>query len=127
MTDQQAIAETILGVLNQELTIAFSGTSGAYDLDQVPATPPTRYVVIRVRRYEDANRRLGGDPLPMYFLDTIYRADSVENCRALRRVVSATLDAQSVGEYVPTFNDETQPIDDDPDWKWSGVDTWSFC
>jgi hypothetical protein len=24
------------------------------------------------------------------------------------------------------FNDESQPIADDPDWTFFGVDTWSF-
>jgi hypothetical protein len=42
--------------------------------------------------------------------------------------VCAELEDQEVGGFGPlAFNDETQPIDDDPDWGWSGIDTFAFC
>lgn len=64
--------------------------------------------------------------MPGYFLETIYRAETVTNCRNLRRLVCARFDAQEVGGLVSVFNQETRPIDDDPDYKWSGGDTFSL-
>jgi hypothetical protein len=60
-------------------------------------------------------------------VDTIYRADNLSNCRELRRLVSTALEDVALGDYGPfVFNDESQPIDTDPDFGWSGVDTWTF-
>lgn len=132
MTDQEPIAAAILAELNAALPTGVD----AYDIDGVPGTAdngwadrPATLVTIRLyRRYTDT-RRFGGDyTLPGFFLDTAYRGQYVQHCRELRRVVSATLENQFVGTYGPfVFNDETQPIDDDADFGFSGTDTWIFC
>jgi hypothetical protein len=119
VTDQQAIATTILTALN-----AITGVD-AYDLDEIPVTAGP-YVVIRLYNDEDVNHRGGGDGQPRLFLETIYRGPSVQNCRELRRLVQARFRSALVGTYALRFNQEQQPIDDDPDWKWSGTDAWSF-
>lgn len=129
MSDQEPIAVAVLAALN--------GITGvdAYDIDEVPGTNglpgpvPARYVVISLTRIlTDVARASGEEVLHGYLLDTTYRAQNVSQCRELRRLVSAALESQAVGAYGPfVFNDESQPIDDDPDWKFSGVDTWSFC
>src|SRR5436190_1816614 len=124
MTDQEPIAAAILTALNT----ALSGVAVAYDIDGIPAAA-SRYVAVRLYRHPGDGRRYGGSQmLPGYFLDTTYRAPSVQNCRELRRLVNLALEDQAIGAYGPfVFNDESQPIDDDPDWKYSGVDTWQFC
>lgn len=133
MTDQEPIAAAILTALNA----ALPSWADAYDTDGVPGTAgstatgttPGSCVVIRLYRIKTDSARFGGKHmLPGFFLDTGYRAQNVHDCRELRRITSATLEDQTVGEWGPfVFNDESQPIDDDPDWTWFGVDTWSFC
>lgn len=128
MTDQEPIAAAILAALNAALPAGVD----AYDLDDVPGTMgnpgtiPVRFVVIDLQRVPTSVYRVGGSNTPGYFLDTAYRADSVSNCRELRRLVSLALEAKVIGGHGFRFNDETQPIDDDADWGFSGVDTWSF-
>jgi hypothetical protein len=129
MTDQDPIAEAILDALNAALAAEFTSAVAAYDRDGVPDGPPALFVSISLYRIRVDGRRFGGDvTVPGYFLDTAYRAPSVSNCRALRRVVTETLENQLIGAYGPfMFNDESQPIDTDADYGISGVDTWSFC
>jgi hypothetical protein len=139
MTDQEPIAAAILTALNAALVAEavtltdFAGVA-AYDRDGVPGefgnggTVPSTCVTIALRRVPSGSLRLGGDPgVSVHFLDTGYRAQSIQGCRALRRVVSAALEGQFVGNYGPfVFNDESQPIDDDAQWGQYGVDTWSL-
>jgi hypothetical protein len=138
--DQDPILLAILAAINAALTAEavtlpdFTDVR-AFDLDSVPGTfgndgpvPPT-HVVARLQRIKTDTRRFGGDyTVPGFFLDTSYRSQSAQGCRALRRVVSEALENQFVGTYGPfVFNDESQPIDDDADWGFLGVDTWQFC
>lgn len=118
VTDQESVATAVLATLN-----AIPGVD-AYDLDEAPTQG--RYVVIRLYRDEDALRRAAGPASARFFLETIYRAPKVQNCRELRRLVSLALDVKPIGSLMSVFNQETQPIDDDPDYLWSGVDTWSL-
>lgn len=118
MTDQESIAVDILAELN-----AIPGVD-AYDLDTAPTSG--MYVVIRLYRDQDTIRRAGGPASAKFFLETIYRAPMIQNCRELRRLVTAALDVKTVAGLASVFNQETQPIDDDPDGQWSGVDTWSL-
>jgi hypothetical protein len=133
MTDQEPIAAAILTALNA----ALPSWADAYDTDgvpgaigsSVPGPMPASWVVIRLYRIKTGSARGGGAYMvPGFFLDTGYRAQNVTTCRELRRIVSAALENQVVGAYGPfVFNDESQPIADDPDWTFFGVDTWSFC
>lgn len=134
MTDQEPIAAAIQTALNTALAAEFTaGGVEAFEKDGIPGkyrTPgetPDVFVVLELRRHPMDAYRGGADGLPGFYLDTTYRADSVTNCRRLRRVVSATLEAQLIGEFGFVFNDESQPIDDDPDGGWSGVDTWQLA
>lgn len=132
MTDQEPIAAAILTALNA----ALPSWADAYDTDGVPGTigsdipgpTPTSCVVIRLYRIKTGSARGGGAYMvPGFFLDTAYRAQNVATCRELRRRVSAVLENQVIGAYGPfVFNDESTPIDDDPDWTFHGCDTWSF-
>lgn len=120
MTNQEPIVAAILAALN-----AIPGVD-AFDLDEAPQGA-RRCVVVSLYRDSDTTVRVGGGASPTFFLDTTYRAETVSNCRELRRLVSARLDTQLVGDYGFRFNHESQPIDDDPDWMWSGVDTWALA
>jgi len=131
VTDQETIAAAILTALNTALP---SGAD-AYEIDGVPGTlgnlgsVPAKSVVISLsRNWTDSYRFGGANSVPGFFLKTTYRAPNVQSCRELRRLVSAALEDQPVGAYGPfTFNQEERPIDDDPDWGFSGTDAWSFC
>ena len=140
MADQEAIASAILAALNAALVAEAVDLPdlvevAAFDRDSVPGTfgndgpVPATCVTIALQRIRTGNERFSGDPgVAGYFLDTGYRAQSVQGCRVLRRIVTETLEGLFVGSYGPfIFNDESQPIDDDADWGWLGVDTWSFC
>lgn len=129
MTDQEPIAAAILAVLD-----AITGVD-AYEKDAVPGTMgnpgtvPDKCVVISVSREPTDSYRFGGaNSVRGYFLKTGYRARNIQSCRELRRLVSVALEDQVIGAYGPfVWNQEEQPIDDDPDWGWFGSDAWSFC
>jgi hypothetical protein len=129
VTDQEPIAAAILTALNTALPAGVD----AYDRDDVPGvggnpgTLPVKSVVIDLSRRSTDVYRVGGFNSAGFFLNVIYRADTVTNCRELRRLANVTLDGQLIGAYGLRFNDETQPIDDDPNWGYSGVDTFTFC
>lgn len=141
MTDQDPILLAILAAINAALTAEAVTLTDftdvrAFDVDSVPGTfgndgtVPATHVVARLQRIRTETQRLGGGlaMVPAFFLDTSYRAQSAQGCRALRRIVSTALEGKFVGTYGPfVFNDESQPIDDDADWGFLGVDTWSFA
>lgn len=124
MTDQNPIAAAILTALN-----AVPGVD-AYDLDEAPGnTDAGHHVVISLYRDPSDQRRLGGaESVNAFFLEATYRADSVYNCRELRRLTCLALEDVALGDIGPlVFNQETQPIDDDPAGGWTGADTFRLC
>jgi hypothetical protein len=140
MTDQEPIAAAILAALNAALaaeavTLTDFADVAAYDRDGVPGefgnegTVPQTCMTIRLQFADSGPRRSGTTSgVDRYFLDVGYRARSVQGCRALRRIAQTALRDQFVAGFGPfTLNDETQPIDDDADWGWYGVDTFAFA
>lgn len=118
-------AATILAALNAALAPV-----RAYDYDEVPDSPPTKYVLIDLtRRYVDKRLASGEVSVQGGRLGTHYAAKSVSDARELQRRVRVTLEdvlLPSGGDYVGPFVFQTEsPIV--PDDKWfAGSDTWTF-
>lgn len=129
MSDDQHAA-AVIAAINAQLPPA----ARAYDLDDVPATPPQQYVEVTLSRVFGGNSRLGGGiGTTGWRITTRAVATTVGNARLMRQLTGAALEDVSLavaGAETTGIEFETEdPIGPDGDaGQWfSGLTTWTYC
>lgn len=121
MTERTA-AVTILAALNAVL-----GDADAYDIDEVPAERPDKYVAIDITRRWVPERRFGGKVmLPGYFLTVEYHARNVHDVRSMREKAVAALEDVILSGDIGPFTFATAAEVSARDGWFDSADTFTF-
>ncbi len=125
--DQRAHATAIRSALDAGITPDHS-----YDVDDLPAERPTRYVeVYLTRRFIPATRNGGTSGITAWrLLARTVDQTSVDNARLLQSKVATVLNEQSLtiagGLTTPIQFESEEPIGPDDGW-YSGATAWTYC